>query len=151
MVIDTETTGLDARKARIVEIAAVRVANGRLDMGDAIRRLVRPAKAVPKQTTGVRGIDDAVVAAALPFADVWPELCHVIDGKVVIGHSVGFDLAVLERECARARIPWKPPRTLDVRLLAEVAVPDLPEYSLETLPPGWGLRWSIGIRHCAMQ
>ncbi len=32
VVIDTETTGLDPAKARIVEVAAVRIAGGRIDV-----------------------------------------------------------------------------------------------------------------------
>ena len=38
-VIDTETTGLDPRSARVVELAMVRVTGGRLD-GPSFRRLV---------------------------------------------------------------------------------------------------------------
>ena len=52
---------------------------------------------------------------------------------VLIGHSVGFDLAVLKRECERADIPFRPPRTLDTRLLAQVAAPNLAGYTLEEL------------------
>ena len=42
VAIDTETTGLDARKARIVEIALVPIVGGRLDATPAFRRLIRP-------------------------------------------------------------------------------------------------------------
>ena len=38
VVLDTETTGLDPRTARIVEIAAVRLVNGRLDTGAPFRQ-----------------------------------------------------------------------------------------------------------------
>jgi signal-transduction protein with cAMP-binding, CBS, and nucleotidyltransferase domain len=40
VVIDSETTSLDPAKARIVEIAAVRLVAGRVDTADAFRRLV---------------------------------------------------------------------------------------------------------------
>jgi DNA polymerase III epsilon subunit-like protein len=42
VVIDTETTGLDPAKARIVEVAAVRIAGGRIDAAEPFRMLVRP-------------------------------------------------------------------------------------------------------------
>ena len=148
VVIDTETTGLDPRKAWIVEFAAARLDGGRLDTDTIYRSLVRPGKPIPKQATGIHGIDDAAVAAAPPFAQIWPELSAQISDALVIGHSVGFDLAVLKRECERAGLAWTPPRTLDVRLLAEIAAPDLAGYSLDNLA-AW-LEVEAGARHSAV-
>ena len=48
VVIDTETTGLDPRKAWIVEIAAVRLVAGRLQSKPAFRRLLRPGEPIPE-------------------------------------------------------------------------------------------------------
>ena len=47
VVLDTETTGLDPRTARVVEIAAVRLISARLDTSSAFRRLVRPGESIP--------------------------------------------------------------------------------------------------------
>ena len=46
-VIDNETTGLDPAKARIVEIAAVPLRNGKLDESAALLRLVDPGEPIP--------------------------------------------------------------------------------------------------------
>ena len=148
VVIDTETTGLDPRKAWIVEIAAVRLVAGRLQPKTEFRRLVRPGGPIPKLATGIHGIDDASVAGAPAFADIWPELSTFIGGAVVIGHAIGFDLAVLKRECERAGIGWTRPHTLDTRLLAEVAEPDLAGYSLDSLAAWLGVE--ITDRHSAL-
>ena len=148
VVIDTETTGLDPRKAWIVEIAAVRLVRGRLQPNAVFRRLVRPGEPIPRLASGVHGIDDAAVADAPAFADIWPELSTFIGGAVVIGHALGFDLAVLKRECERAGIGWTRPHTLDTRLLAEVAEPDLAGYSLDNLAAWLGVE--ITDRHSAL-
>lgn len=148
VVIDTETTGLDPRKAWIVEIAAVRLVGGQLQPEAVFRRLVRPAEPIPKLATGIHGIDDAAVADAPAFASVWPELAAYIGDAVVIGHAIGFDLAVLKRECERAGIAWSPPRTLDTRLLAQVAEPVLAGYSLDSLAAWLGVE--ITDRHSAL-
>ena len=148
VVIDTETTGLDPRKAWIVEIAAVRLVAGRLQSKPAFRRLLHPGQPIPKPAISIHGIDDAIVAGAPVFADVWPELSSYIGGAVVIGHALGFDLAVLKRECERAGIDWVRPRTLDTRLLAEVAEPDLAGYSLDNLAAWLGVE--ITDRHSAL-
>ena len=47
VVIDSETTSLDPAKARIVEIAAVRLTAGRVDSAAPFRRLVRPDGVIP--------------------------------------------------------------------------------------------------------
>jgi CBS domain-containing protein len=148
IVVDTETTGLDPGKARIVEIAALPLAAGRLDEASALRRLVNPGEPIPAVATRIHGIDDAAVAAAPAFGAVWPEFSAAMSGAVVIGHTFGFDLAVLKRECERARLTWQPPRTLDTRLLAQVAEPHLGGYTLEQLASWLGV--SIGARHSAL-
>jgi DNA polymerase-3 subunit epsilon/CBS domain-containing protein len=133
VVVDTETTGLDARKARIVEIALVPIVAGRLNAEAAHRRLLRPDVPIPAEATRIHGIDAAAVADAMTFAECWGELARLMGDRIVIGHSVGFDIAVLERECERAGLAWTRPRTLDTRLLAEIVAPNLPGYSLEDL------------------
>ena len=148
VAIDTETTGLDARKARIVEIALVPIVAGRLDAGAACRRLIRPDVAIPAQATRIHGIDAAAIADAPRFAHAWPELSAVIGERVVIGHAVGFDLTVLKRECERAGLPWTRPRALDTRLLAEVVAPNLAGYSLENVA-AW-LDLELTDRHSAL-
>ncbi len=61
VVIETETTGLDPASARLVEVAAVRLARGRLDEASSLRRLVRPGVPIPA-ATAIHGIDAAAVA-----------------------------------------------------------------------------------------
>ena len=149
VVIDTETTGLDPAKARIVEIAG----------GADRRRTARCRRAVPLAWSGRtsrsrpqrrdprhrrrHGRRRAAVCrrSGRSFVDF-------IGGAVLIGHTVGFDLAVLKRECERAGLPWPPPRTLDTRLLAEIAEPDLAGYSLESLAAWLGVE--IADRHSAL-
>ena len=67
---------------------------------------------------------------------------------VVIGHTVGFDLAVLKRECDLAGLPWLRPRTLDTRLLAQIAAPELAGYTLENLAAWLGV--DVADRHSAL-
>jgi CBS domain-containing protein len=148
VVIDTETTGLDPTKARIVEIAMLRLLGGRLDPAPPLRRLVRPGEPIPAAASQIHGIDDAAVANAPPFSTIATEISAVLNGAVVVGHSLGFDIAVLKREFARAGAAWAPPRSLDIRLLAEIAEPGLAGYSLEDLAAWLGV--TIERRHSAV-
>jgi CBS domain-containing protein len=146
-VIDTETTGLDARTARVVEIGAIHVTAGRIITDTLFCRRVNPGEPIPPVAAAVHGIDDAAVAGAPGFREVWTQLADHLGGRVVIGHSVGFDLAVLRRECERAGIAFRPPRVLDTRLLAEIAAPRLADYGLEDL--GAWLKVALTGRHSA--
>ena len=147
VVIDSETTSLDPGKARIMEIAAVRLTAGRVDSADPFRRLVRPDGPIPPAAVAVHHIDDSKVADSPGFDQVWPELTAFVGDAVLIGHSLGFDLAVLKRECERTGMPFRPPRTLDTRLLAQVVQPNLASFTLEGLSSWLGVE--IKGRHSA--
>jgi DNA polymerase-3 subunit epsilon/CBS domain-containing protein len=148
VVIDSETTGLEPAKARLVEVAAVRLAAGQIDTGAPFRRLVRPGMPIPASATEFHGISDATVADAPAFGAIWPDLSAYLDQKVVIGHSLGFDLAVLKHECERAGFDWVTPNALDTRLLAEVTQPNLSGYSLDALAAWLGV--DVAGRHSAL-
>lgn|GEM_PF-122994 len=148
VALDTETTGLDPAKARIVEIAAVRIGAGRADPQGALRRLVRPGVPIPPEASRIHGIDNAAVADAPSFETTWPEFSGFIGDAVLIGHTVGFDLAVLRSECAQAGLAWQPPRTLDTRLLAELVQPNLAGFTLDQLATWLGI--AAEDRHSAL-
>lgn len=147
-VLDSETTGLDPAKARIVEIGAVPLKGGKLLEDAALRRLINPGEAIPKTATEIHHIDDEMVASAPRFAEAWPDFAAALSGTIVVGHTLGFDLAVLKRECALAGLPWTAPRTLDTRLLAQVAEPHLGGYTLEHLASWLGV--ALDGRHSAL-
>jgi CBS domain-containing protein len=148
VAIDTETTGLDPRIARVVEVAALRIRQGRVDASDSLHALVRPDIPIPAAATAIHGIDDSKVATCPPFVDVWKEFSAIVDESIVIGHSIGFDLAVLREECRRIGIDWKTPAGLDTRLLAQIVHGRLADYSIEHLA-GW-LGVEIVHRHTAL-
>src|SRR2546428_435654 len=106
VVLDIEATGLDPAKARIVEIAALRLAGGSVS-AETFSRRINPGEPIPIAATKIHGIDDAAVASEPSFENIWPDLVHFIGHSVVIGHSLGYDLALLKRECERAGLPWK--------------------------------------------
>ena len=147
IVLDTETTGLDPRKARIVEMAAVRIIGGQVDAGEPLRRLVDPGEPVPPEASRIHGINDLILKGAPDFRQVWPEFRELFAGTVLIGHTIGFDLAMLLNECRRSGYPWTAPRTLDTRLLAELVEPNLAGFALEQLA-AW-LNVPVEGRHTA--
>src|SRR5215204_2814824 len=99
IILDTETTALDARTARVLEIAAVRLVRGRLDLSQPFHRLVQPGEPIPAAASKIHGISDSTLAGAPRFGEVWQDLSSYLAKHVLVGHSVGYDLAILKREC----------------------------------------------------
>ncbi len=148
VVLDTETTGLDTKVARVLQIGAVRLADGEVDDADAFDRLVDPGISIPPTSTEIHGITDADISGAPDFTGVMPALVDWSGGAVVIGWSIGFDLAILKAEHERASLAWQAPRALDVHHLVRVLSPDLPDYALETAAAWLGV--DVMGRHQAL-
>jgi DNA polymerase-3 subunit epsilon/CBS domain-containing protein len=148
VAIDTETTGLDARNDRVVQIGLVAIERGRLAPETVWERLVDPQIAIPSKSTAIHHITNAMVRQAPAFREAWREAETHIRRRILIGYSIGFDLAVLAHEAERAGMDWSKPRSLCVRLLATTVNPNLPDYSLEALASWLGV--AVTSRHQAL-
>lgn len=101
--VDTETTGVDARTDRVVEVAVV-IGRG----GEVIERkswLVNPGVPIPKASSDVHGIRDEDVADAPPFAAIVPELFACFEGALVAAYNASFDRGFLLAEIERSAVP----------------------------------------------
>ncbi|KPF67349.1 hypothetical protein IP69_13445 [Bosea sp. AAP35] len=133
VALDAETTGLDVRRARMIEIAAIHLDGGRLDRANAFQSLIACDVDIPASARAVHGIDRATLAGAPAFEVLYPGIGAFIAGRILIGHTIGFDIAMLTQEVERLGQRFTPPIALDIRLLAQLAEPGLPSYSLEAL------------------
>ena len=148
LVLDTETTGLDVARDRIVSVGALRLVGGRLYRATSFDRLVNPGMSIPPRSTAIHGITDAMVADAPPFDEVYRALEAVMAGTVVVGHQIAFDLAMLRAECARTGCQWAEPRSLDTLLLVVALLPHLSGASLDAVADELGV--SVHGRHTAL-
>lgn len=133
LVLDTETTGLDTQTDRVVQIGAVAMRDGKCDFKNTFDLLVNPQSPIPAQSTAIHGITDTQVKSADDFKAASRKLDKFYRPPLIIGCSIGFDLAVLKAEHARSGEEWAPPPNLDIQLLAQLVAPQLPNRSLDTL------------------
>ncbi|HEX4826400.1 MAG TPA: 3'-5' exonuclease [Candidatus Polarisedimenticolaceae bacterium] len=94
---DLETTGIDPRQDKIVEIAIVR----REPDGRREARVWRvdPERPIPKEATAVHGIRDEDVRGLPPFRGVAREIVAHLGDADLAGYNVRrFDVPLLERE-----------------------------------------------------
>lgn len=99
-MLDTETTGKDPERDRIVEIGIV-VGRG----GEVVRRenwLVNPKIPIPKDATAVHGIKDEDVAGQRTFAEIAGEVAAALEGTVPAAYNATFDRAFVVAEIARS-------------------------------------------------
>jgi DNA polymerase-3 subunit epsilon/CBS domain-containing protein len=148
VIVDTETTGLNVRSDRIVQIGAVRLADGRVDRSASFDRLIDPGMPIPAAATAIHSIGDADVAGAAGFAEAGAAFAAWVGPSVVLGYALGFDLAMLKAERERAGLAFAPPRSLDVAHLVQLLAPSLPSTALDTVAAWLGIE--IQDRHQAL-
>ncbi len=129
-IVDVETTGLTPED-RITEVAALRL-RGDVVL-DRFQSLVNPGIHIPLVAAAVSGIDDAMVADAPAFPQVWPSLERMLAGAVIVAHNAPFDLHFLSAERKRAGLTAdQSAPVLDTLRLARNLL-ELPRYSLAAL------------------
>lgn len=148
VVLDLETTGLDVETDRMVSVGAVRARGARLFRGDVIDRLVAPGVDIPAHSTRIHGITDAMVADAPSYGTLHPEVARFISNQVVVGHNIGFDLAILKAESARLELDWERPPSLDLLRLGAALEPGQTDMTLDAMARRWGI--AISGRHTAL-
>ena len=119
LAFDLETTGLDTRRARIVQYALV----GSNSEGDiiSVNKIVDPTCKIPADASSVHGIYDDDVKGKGVFSEHAKDIHEMLDDTVVIGHNVlRYDWPVLTAEFTRiGQLPPKPHATIDTLRLAK--------------------------------
>ncbi len=132
VVLDLETTGGSPGADAITEVGAVKVRGG--EQLGTFATLVNPGVVVPPSITVLTGITQAMVLPAPPIRAVLAALSEFLDGAVVVGHNVRFDLRFLDAALVRAERPRLSNRWVDTLALARRLVRDeVPDLKLGTL------------------
>lgn len=98
IILDTETTGLNARLGdRMIEIAGLELVNRRLS-SNQFHRYVNPGRPVEAGALKVHGITDEFLSDKPPFADVAAEFLDYVRGAELIIHNAAFDVEFLNVE-----------------------------------------------------
>ncbi|MBI1244623.1 MAG: DNA polymerase III subunit epsilon [Alphaproteobacteria bacterium] len=138
IVLDTETTGLDPKSHRILEIACVELMN-HVPTGRNFHKLVDPEMEVSAEAAAVHGITNEKLKGAPVFAEIVSEFLEfVADSKLVI-HNAEFDVGFINAELARLGFPKIPlARAIDTVLVARKKFPGAPA-SLDALCKRFGV------------
>lgn len=142
--IDTETTGFEPGKCRMIEVAAIRVENG--EVTQKVVSLLKIPDPIPDYITTINGIKDEDLTDAPVFADVADQLVTILEGAIFVAHNAKFDYDFFVGEFARINRPFTAKRVCTVEM-ARILYPELKKHKLQTLIEAHG--YTFNDRHRA--
>jgi DNA polymerase III subunit epsilon len=142
--VDVETTGMSYSRGRVIEVAAIRVENGKVS--GSFSSLVDPQTELPQFITELTGISRRHLTAAPTFHDIASELYSVLIDAVFVAHNVRFDYGFLKHEFKRAGKQFEPKMLCTVKL-SKALYPGVRGHKLQNLIERCGIE--VRNRHRA--
>lgn len=130
VVLDLETTGLDPKKDKIIEMGAVRIRDG--NIVDSMKSYVNQGKKIPENVSALTGIKNEQLSGAPEYKDIIPTLLEFLGEDVLIGHSILFDYSFFKRAAVNMGLDYNP-KAIDTLKIARKYLPLLESRSLPYL------------------
>ena len=128
--IDLETTGLNPKRDRIIEIGAIRVERG--EIREEFSTFVNPGRKLEERITELTGIRDEDLAEAPELDEVFPKLLEFMGDFPLLGHSILFDYSFLKKAAVDRKLTFER-SAVDTLQIARKYLLDLPHRNLEYL------------------
>lgn len=150
IIFDTETTGLDSRDDRVIELGGVELVN-RFPTGKTFHKYINPmGRAIHPDAQAVHGISVADLAGKPTFLEIADEFLAFIDGAKLVAHNANFDIGFLNVEFGRLGHPVIDPGVVvDTLALARRKHPMGPN-SLDALCRRYGIDNTRRTKHGAL-
>ncbi|MGV1895300.1 DNA polymerase III subunit epsilon [Agrobacterium vitis] len=150
IVFDTETTGLESKLDRVIEIGGIELFN-HFPTGRSFHVYINPAdRAIHPDALAVHGITPEFLKDKPVFADIVEDLVAFFDGAKWVAHNATFDMGFINAEFERlGRPPVGPEHVVDTLSLARRKHPMGPN-SLDALCRRYGIDNSHRTKHGAL-
>ncbi len=129
VALDLETTGLDNKNDRVIEIGAVKYVAGKAT--EEYTTFINPKTPIPPNITMLTGIKDEDVASAPTFDAVAKHLIDFIGDLSLCGHQIEFDINFLNEEYKRANLPKVFMKQIDTAVLSRIVLSNINRYTLK--------------------
>ena len=116
VVFDTETTGLDYRKDRILSIGAVSLTGNTIDVSDALEIYVQQ-DVFNEESVAIHGILKHGKYYSISEEEAIKRFIAYIGNSVLVGHHVGFDVRMVNYALKRLGAPKLKNQLLDTGTL----------------------------------
>ncbi|MGN0031771.1 MAG: PolC-type DNA polymerase III [Candidatus Gastranaerophilaceae bacterium] len=131
IVLDTETTGLDYTREKLVEFAAVRLENGKIK--DKFQTLINPQQHIRKSSIAIHGITPEMVEDAPTEEAVIPQILKFIGEYPIVAHNAIFDYSFLNEASKRVTGNELKNERIDTQQMFKEIYPDLEAHGLNAL------------------
>src|SRR5262245_24316013 len=150
IVLDTETTGLDAANGdRLIELGCIELVN-RIPTGREFHRYLNPERDIHPDAVAVHGLTPDFLKDKPLFKDVVADFLAFIGDAPLVAHNASFDLGFINAELERDSRPTLPPnRVIDTLALARRRHPAGPN-TLDALCKRYGIDLSARTKHGAL-
>ena len=128
--IDLETTGLNPKRDKIIEIGAVKVERGQIV--DLFETFVNPHRKLEERIVQLTGITDEDLSGAPDMAQVLPQVLAFIGEDILLGHSILFDYSFLKKAAVDQKMKFER-LGVDTLKIARKFLPELESRSLDFL------------------
>ena len=150
IIFDTETTGLESKADRVIEIGGVELINN-FPSGRTLHIYINPGdRKVHPDALAVHGITDDFLKDKPSFADVAQQIVDFFDGARWIAHNATFDMGFINAEFDRIGLPpIQNDRVVDTLAMARRKHPMGPN-SLDALCRRYGIDNAHRTKHGAL-
>ncbi|MFD0616753.1 PolC-type DNA polymerase III [Paenibacillus sp. GCM10027629] len=131
IVFDVETTGLSVTNNKIIELAGVKMCEGR-EVG-RFAKFINPHEKIPYNITQLTNITDEMVKDAPELDPVIREFVEFVGDSILVAHNARFDMGFLQRALRQLEIPPITNPVIDTLELARLIHPTLKNHRLNTL------------------
>lgn len=105
IAIDLETTGLEAKLEKIIEIAALKVREG--VVRERLVTLINPRRKLGERITELTGLTDEMLTNAPVIEDVIGEVIDFCEDLPLLGHHIIFDYGFLKRAAVNSQLTFE--------------------------------------------
>ncbi len=130
VVFDLETTGLNNKIDKIIEIGAVKIKNG--EIIDRYSTFVNPQKHIEPKISKLTGIYDEMVSEYGTEDDIVPEFLEFIGDSILVAHNAAFDTGFIRRFAKEKGITLEN-TVVDTLELSRALLPTLNNFKLDTI------------------
>ncbi|MCR4658873.1 MAG: UvrD-helicase domain-containing protein [Bacteroidales bacterium] len=136
VVFDTETTGLDIYNDDIIQIAAIKVRQGRVLPGSRFNIIIETQRPIPEEVGGAPNPMLELYAKSRRYSrteglELFARYCS---GHTLVGHNVEYDYQILlhnlQRCCPQIELPQLCPERIDTLKLIRLLQPRFKHYKL---------------------
>ncbi|GAA4871850.1 PolC-type DNA polymerase III [Paenibacillus vulneris] len=131
VIFDIETTGLSIVHNKIIEIAGVKMKDGKEI--DRFATFINPHERIPYNIQQLTNITDDMVRDAPELSDMLPKFLEFVGDCVLVAHNARFDMGFIQANCKQLGLPPVTNPSLDTLEMARLLFPTMKNHRLNTL------------------